>query len=94
MRRVEKHKNFINDLKRAYHGKYRDGLDDVLAEIIFSLAQDLPLAAKYRDHPLRGKWQGHRECHLRPDLLLIYRKPDENVLELIRLGSHSELKLG
>jgi mRNA interferase YafQ len=41
--------------------------------------------------PLGGGWRDHRECHLKPDLLLIYRKPDSEVLQLIRLGSHSEL---
>jgi len=37
------------------------------------------------------KWGDHRECHLRPDLLLIYRKPNPETLQLVRLGSHSEL---
>jgi mRNA interferase YafQ len=40
---------------------------------------------------LGGNWKGHRECHLKPDLLLIYKKPDANVLRLVRMGSHSEL---
>ena len=35
----------------------------------------------------------HRDCHIRPDLILIYRKPDDASLELVRLGSHSELGL-
>jgi mRNA interferase YafQ len=38
-----------------------------------------------------GDWRDHRECHLKSDLLLIYRKPDTEVLQLVRLGSHSEL---
>lgn len=42
---------------------------------------------------LSGEWQDFRDCHLRPDLVLIYRKPDEKALELIRMGSHSELGL-
>jgi mRNA interferase YafQ len=42
---------------------------------------------------LTGEWQDHRDCHIRPDLVLIYRKPDDEVLELVRLGSHSELSL-
>jgi mRNA interferase YafQ len=40
---------------------------------------------------LSGDWAGCRECHVRPDLLLIYRKPDADTLRLARLGSHSEL---
>jgi mRNA interferase YafQ len=40
---------------------------------------------------LSGVWDDHRECHLKPDLLLIYRKPDEPVLQLVLMGSHREL---
>jgi mRNA interferase YafQ len=43
------------------------------------------------DHPLSGDWAGYRDCHLKPDLQLIYKKTDDNVLRLARLGSHSEL---
>ena len=43
------------------------------------------------DHSLTGEYTNHRECHLKPDLLLIYKKPDEHTLRLVRLGSHSEL---
>jgi mRNA interferase YafQ len=42
---------------------------------------------------LTGDWHDHRDCHLRPDLVLIYRKPNPDDLELVRLGSHSELGL-
>jgi mRNA interferase YafQ len=45
------------------------------------------------DHPLSGEWKDFRDCHIKPDLLLIYRKPDKTNLELVRLGSHSELGL-
>ena len=45
----------------------------------------------YRDHALSGKWAGYRECHIKPDLLLIYRKVNTDTLRLARLGSHSEL---
>lgn len=47
--------------------------------------------SKYRDHALIGDWSGYRECHLKPDLLLIYKKVEQSVLQLARLGSHSEL---
>lgn len=47
---------------------------------------------RYRDHDLSGDWAGYRECcHIKPDLLLIYRKSDADTLRLARLGSHSEL---
>ena len=45
---------------------------------------------KYCDHDLKGKWLGFRECHIKPDLLLIYKKRD-NCIQLVRIGSHSEL---
>jgi mRNA interferase YafQ len=55
------------------------------------LASDQPLEPGYRDHELTGDWRGYRECHVRPDLLLIYKKTDVDILRLARLGSHSEL---
>ncbi|MDD2676921.1 MAG: type II toxin-antitoxin system YafQ family toxin [Methylacidiphilaceae bacterium] len=57
--------------------------------ILFSCCQ--PLNARYHDHDLSGDWAGYRECHIKPDLLLIYRKSDSDTLRLARLGSHSEL---
>jgi hypothetical protein len=52
-----------------------------------------PLPRRNVDHQLTGEWQDHRDCHLRPDLVLIYRLPGADILELVRLGSHSELGL-
>lgn len=54
------------------------------------LAAGRPLEAKLRDHPLKGGYDGYRECHIKPDLLLIYIQTTDE-LRLIRLGSHSEL---
>lgn len=48
------------------------------------------LPAKYVDHALSGNWQGYRDCHVKPDLVLIYKSGGEN-LKLARIGSHSEL---
>ena len=42
---------------------------------------------------LAGEWHDHRDCHIRPDLILIYRKSGDDVLQLVRIGSHSELGL-
>ncbi len=56
------------------------------------LAKDKSLPRRYFDPPLGGEWSDHRDCHVRPDLILIYRKPDA-ILELVRLGSHSGLGL-
>ena len=62
-------------------------------EIVDLLAIDTPLAQRHLDHPLSGEWSDHRDCHIKPDLILIYRKPDDDHLDLVRLGSHSELGL-
>ena len=59
--------------------------------VLDMLAVDTPLPATYRDHPLTGDWDDHRDCHIRPDLVLIYRKPAANTLQLVPLGSHSDL---
>jgi len=72
-------------------GVYGAKLDDALLEVVKLLADDKPLAPRNYDHPLSGNWKDHRDCHIKPNLVLIYRKPDTATLELVRLGSHSEL---
>jgi mRNA interferase YafQ len=64
-----------------------------LREAVTMLAADEPFPRRYFDHSLGGEWTDCRDCHIRPDLILIYRKPDETSLDLVRLGSHSELGL-
>lgn len=59
--------------------------------VLAALAADTPLDPRYRDHDLSGDWAGYRDCHIKPDLVLIYRKPDATTLRLARLGSHSEV---
>lgn len=59
--------------------------------VIELLATDKKLPDKVRDHPLVGDLSEYRDCHIKPDLILIYRKAESNILELVRLGSHSEL---
>jgi addiction module RelE/StbE family toxin len=49
------------------------------------------LPERFHDHPLTGEYTHHCECHLKPDLLLIYKKPDDQTLRLVRVGSHSEV---
>jgi mRNA interferase YafQ len=87
MRRIERTNTFRRDFRREKRGQHRRDLESVLTFAVSLLAEDKPLS----DHPLTGEWDDHRECHLKPDLLLIYRKPDAEVLQLVRLGSHSEL---
>ena len=71
--------------------RHSKDVGSLLPEILKLLLVDQPLPEKNRDHALSGDWTGYRECHVKPDLLLIYRKPDADTLRLARLGSHSEL---
>jgi mRNA interferase YafQ len=91
MRTIERSSAFRRDYKREARGQHRATLDENLVPIIESLANDEPLEARHRDHELSGDWSGYRECHVKPDLLLIYQKTDQDTLRLARLGSHSEL---
>ena len=93
MRTIKQVGQFKRDLKREARGQHRDALAKDFVSIVETLANDRPLAEKFRDHALTGDWKDHRDCHIRPDLVLIYRKPDGETLELVRLGSHSELGL-
>ncbi len=93
MRTIKQSSQFKRDLKREARGPHRQTLQSDFVGIVQALANDEPLAEKYRDHALSGDWQDHRDCHIKPNLVLIYRKPDDAVLQLVRLGSHSELGL-
>lgn len=80
---------FKKDLKKFKHQiKIIQDLNDVIKLLI----ESTPLQKKYFDHPLGGNWKGSRECHVNPDIILIYRV-DENDSKLFleRFGSHSEL---
>ena len=79
--------------KKDYKLAKRRELDiSLLKDIVTKLANGEPLDPKYKDHSLSGNWTGHRECHIQPDWLLIYRY-EENVLilTLTRTGTHSDL---
>jgi mRNA interferase YafQ len=93
MRAISYTNRFKRDFKREKAGRHGKTLDSDLTEMVRMLANDMPLPRRYFDHPLTGDWSDHRDCHIKPDLVLIYRKPDANRLELVRLGSHSELGL-
>ena len=80
-------------MKREAKGPHRAVLAQDFTEIVRAPASDELLAEKYRDHALTGDWKDHRDCHIKPDLVLIYQKPDEGTMRLVRLGSHSELGL-
>jgi|ERR1700684_3774338 mRNA interferase YafQ len=91
MRTIEPSPGFKRDYKREERGQHRATLDETLVRVLEALVDDAPLEARHGDHELSGDWSGYRECHIKPGLLLIYRKPDQNTLGLARLGSHSEL---
>ncbi len=78
---------FKRDLKRAV--KRRKNIDE-LERIIDLLQSATPLPDKNDDHQLTGEWLGHRECHIGPNWLLIY-KTTETELILTRTGTHSDL---
>jgi mRNA interferase YafQ len=93
MRTIDRTNQFKRDYKRESKGQYRATLDEDFIEVVKLLVNDLSLPKRYRDHALTGDWKDFRDCHIKPDLVLIYRKPDDERLQLIRLGSHSELGL-
>jgi mRNA interferase YafQ len=91
MRRIERATAFKRDYRKAKAmPRYRD-LDGRLAAVLELLANDRSLPPRNYDHALSANWSGYRDCHLWPDLLLIYAKPSPDVLRLARLGSHSDL---
>jgi mRNA interferase YafQ len=93
MRTVRYTSRFRRDYKREKAGRHNRYLDAELLKIVNMLSKGERLPQRGFDHPLSGEWSDHRDCHIRPDLILICRKPDETSLELVRLGSHSELGL-
>jgi len=63
-----------------------------LDEVVKLLSEEKPLLPKHRDHPLKGNFRGYRECHIRPNWLLIYKVDKEVLLlVLVRTGTHSDL---
>ena len=92
MRMIERSSAFKRDFKRIHSNpRHRGNIDALLLMTIDLLVIDKVLPLKLRDHDLIGEWRGHRECHIKPDVLLIYKKPDPQLLLLARLGSHSDL---
>lgn len=78
---------FEKDVKRAK----KRGLDlSKLKDIIKLLIEEKPLPKNCRDHNLAGNYIGHRECHIQPDWLLIY-KQDSSTIIFVRTGTHSDL---
>jgi mRNA interferase YafQ len=93
MRIVSYTRSVRRDYRRVKSDRYGKILDVALMELVDLLAADARLARRTFDHALTGDWHDHRDRHIRPDPVLIHRKPDGETLELVRLGSHSELGL-
>jgi mRNA interferase YafQ len=93
MRKINWTRQFKRDYKKIQASpRHRSDLATLLPAVLGKLVEDSELDPKLKDHALIGEMAGFRECHLRPDLLLVYAKTeDPPSLILMRLGSHSEL---
>ena len=87
MRKIEWTTAFKRDFKKI--GTFESNF----IEVLWKLANDESLLEKFCDHSLTGEWKDFRDCHIQPDLILIYRKQNRDCLQLVRLGSHSKLGL-
>ena len=84
--------DFQNQFKRDMKKQsYELFFSEEWNEVTNALMNGKAMKEKYCDHDLKGNWKGHRECHIKPDLLLIYKKRDNGIIQLVRIGSHSEL---
>jgi mRNA interferase YafQ len=79
---------FKKDFKKITKKPIQDIIE--VSNVISELQKGRILEAKYVDHPLSGNWDGFRDCHIKPDLVLIYRIY-ENTLQLARIGSHNDV---
>ena len=93
MRTIEQTGRFRRDYKSQAKGQLGQVLRAEFVAVVRALAEERPLDLRHRDHALTGEWKDHRDCHVRPDLVLIYRKIGTDVLQLVRIGSHAQLGL-
>ena len=81
---------FKKDHKRESKNSHNKDVDQRIVEILSLISKGVVLPSQYRLHKLRGPYSGFLECHVKPDLLMIFRLQGNSVY-LLRLGSHSEL---
>ena len=83
---------YSNQFKKDFKKIIKLSIPDIIevGNVISTLQKGEHLDTKYSDHSLSGNWSGYRDCHVKPDLVLIY-KVDSNILKLVRIGSHSDL---
>ena len=93
VKQIEDYDQLMEEFKKDYKLAIKRGLQiELLETVIETLAMGNALPPENRDHDLTGNWRGHRECHIQPDWLLIYRiEGDVLVLTLSRTGTHSDL---
>jgi mRNA interferase YafQ len=75
MREIKYTTRFKRDYRREKSGLYSKKLDALLMEVVNLLAADKPLPRRNFDHPLSGEWSDHRDCHIKPDLILKALRP-------------------
>lgn len=84
---------FTNQFKKDYKLAQKRGIDlSEFETLVNKLRAREPLDEKYKDHALSGDWKKHRDFHLHPDVVVIYCiKENELILEMARMGTHSDL---
>jgi mRNA interferase YafQ len=83
-------RQFKTDIKKIQKSGHKDM--EKLKSVVRKLIDGKPLESKYVDHPLGGNLKGHRDCHIEPDWLLLYRIDKEmQEITFVRTGSHSDL---
>ena len=93
MQTIERTSQFKLDHRRESRGRHGASLNAGLVPVLEASAQAVQAEDRHHDHARSGEWADHRDCQVKPDLVLIYQKPDVDTLRLVRLGSHSELGL-
>ena len=88
MKEIRKTSQFKKDYKRFKNDKE---FVETLMGIVKLLAEGNQIPEEYNPHPLKGNWKNYMECHIENDTLLIWFDKNNNAIELVRLGSHSEL---
>ena len=88
MKQLQPTSQYRKDLKRYRNNPAKL---EALAEILMMLQNEQPIPARYNPHMLKGDYKGCMECHVQGDFLLVWLDEERGIIELVRLGSHSEL---
>ena len=85
--------DFTKEFEKNWRGFQHTGINLASLKEVMSLlvSNEGPLPAEWKDHPLKGDWEGYRECHAGGDLLLVYKLPDDKSIVFVRVGTHAEL---